>query len=152
MKTERNLRFVIMVIQVVGAVSTVLDLLFTSVIDNESNQSGSLPSEFTNYPLDIIQITMGILVIYFLTVYNKYISRIARKDDPFSNSDVLSFIVFVVVFQKYLIEFFQTNLLGTSGEFEQLTVVVRQTIMSIELLCVIIPIRHNFSLNYIEIE
>jgi len=33
---------------------------------------------------------------------------------------------------------------------EKALVVIRQTIMSIELLFIQIPMRHNFSLNYVE--
>lgn len=73
-----------------------------------------------------------------------------KKDDPFSNVHILAFIIFCVLIQKYFIPFLLSAVFGNDNRYlnEKVEIVVRQTILSIELLYIIIPTRHNFSLEY----
>jgi hypothetical protein len=74
-----------------------------------------------------------------------------KRDDPFSNANLLGIIIFMVVVQKYIIEGVLTYLLSEADFFtQQLLVTFRQTFFAIEVLFVQIPIRHNFSLDHVE--
>lgn len=54
--------------------------------------------------LDFIQAFFTFIVIYMLTVYQKLSDKIAKRDDPFSNANMLGIIIFMIVLQKYVIE------------------------------------------------
>ena len=44
------------------------------------------------------------MTMYMLTVYQKFADKVVKRDDPFSNANMLSVIIFMVVIQKYIIE------------------------------------------------
>lgn len=59
--------------------------------------------------------------------------------------------MFCIVIQKYVIEYAYGALFdGMEKTGGDTVIVVRQTIMAIELLFIIIPIRHNYSLEHVE--
>jgi sterol desaturase/sphingolipid hydroxylase (fatty acid hydroxylase superfamily) len=109
-----------------------------------------LNSELEYYGLDIAQAFFAILVMYMLVIYQRFMSKIAKRDDPFSNANILVFIIFCVVLQKYIVEAIFAAYLGAEKAQQATIVVIRQTILAIELLFIIIPIRHNFSLDHVE--
>jgi hypothetical protein len=76
--------------------------------------------------------------------------KMAKRDDPFCNANLLGFIIFCIVIQKYIIFYAFTTLMGYHTIREETLIVIRQTIVAIELLFIIIPIRHNFSLDHVE--
>lgn len=73
-----------------------------------------------------------------------------KRSDPFSNAHILAFIVFCVMVQKYFIPYILVWVFGEGYKFlnRRVEIVLRQTILAIELLFVIIPTRHNFALEY----
>lgn len=86
-----------------------------------------------------------------LSVYQKLSDKIAKREDPFSNANMLGIIIFMIVLQKYLIEGLLMWMLEGEDFFtQQLLVTFRQTFFAIEVLFVQIPIRHNFSLDHVE--
>ena len=59
---------------------------------------GSVAStEFSNIYLDSIQITLAFLVIFMLNRYQAFLNKLLERDDPFSNGNLLAFIVYCVV-------------------------------------------------------
>lgn len=127
---------------------TCLDLGMT--IYTHDDDEPAMKSEFDNWGLDVVQTFLTLIVMYLLVMYNSFVGKIVKRDDPFSNSNIFVFIIFMVILQKYLLEFIFYPMFGQSQTLIELGVVIRQTVMAIELLFVIIPIRHNFSLNYVE--
>lgn len=79
---------------------TIIDL-----IDSASNRkevkkgesAAKIQSELENYWLDIIQIVLTLITIYMLYIYQKFTDKVAKRDDPFSNANVLGLIIFMVV-------------------------------------------------------
>lgn len=55
--------------------------------------------------------------MYLLSIYQKLSDKIAKRDDPFSNANMLSVIIFMVVIQKYIIESVLTNMLMDADFF-----------------------------------
>jgi hypothetical protein len=89
--------------------------------------------------------------MYMLVVYERFTDKVAKRDDPFSNGVMLSIVIFIVVIQKYIIEWALTEMLEDETFFSQkLLVTFRQTFVAIEILFIQIPIRHNFSLEHVE--
>ena len=76
------------------------------------------------------------------------------KDDPFSNGYLLAMIIFFICCQRVLFALIDYLLLNESGQYlaypqiiyDEMTI-TRYATMSMELLFVIIPIRHNFLLH-----
>jgi len=90
--------------------------------------------------------------MYMLYVYQNLCDKMAKRDDPFSTSAMFSIIIFMVVIQKYIVEAMLDAMLGDKDFFnQQLLVTFRQTFFAIEILFVQIPIRHNFSIDHVEI-
>lgn len=147
-KFEQWVRTVALVAFALEWVFTWVDLLITTTTAEEKHEE--VPSEFDNFGLDIVQVILTFIVMYCLYIYNSFVSKIVKRDDPFQNSNIFIFIIFMVILQKYGIEVLFVPFFGGIDGIMNLGVVVRQTIMAIELLFVIIPIRHNFSLNYVE--
>ena len=102
------------------------------------------------FGLDIAQIVLALITIYLLYIYQMFMSKIAKRDDPFTNANLLAFIIFCVVLQKYVVELIFTSVMGADKVNQTTIVVIRQTILAIEMLFIIIPIRHNFSLEHVE--
>ena len=86
-----------------------------------------------------------------LIVFQKFQNKVAKKDDPFSNSNLLGFFIFCIVIQKYIIAYVFGTLYQDASLKETTIIVIRQTILAIEMLFIIIPVRHNFSLEHVEI-
>lgn len=76
------------------------------------------------------------------------------KDDPFSNGYLLAMIIFFICCQRVLFTFIDYLIVNKSGLimaypkviYNEMTI-TRYATMSMELLFVIIPIRHNFLLH-----
>ena len=77
-------------------------------------------------------------------------AKVVKREDPFSNAHVLSFLIFCIVLQKYIVQSIVPKAMKDGNIDAQTLVVMRQTILAIEMLFIIIPIRHNFSLDHIE--
>lgn len=131
---------------------TILDLIISvpTRVDAVANNN-QIQSEFDKPVFDLLQIILALIVIYMLTVYRRFQDKVVKRDDPFSNANLLGLIIFMVVIQKYIIEAILTSLLNGQYYFTQnLLVTFRQTFFAIEVLFVQIPIRHNFSLDHVE--
>lgn len=85
--------------------------------------------------LDVIQIILTIMLMHMLFVYTTFVQKVVKRDDPFNNAAIFIFIIFMVVLQKYLIELTCLSLFPNK-DIDELIVVIRQTVMSIELLFV----------------
>ena len=104
------------------------------------------------------------MVIYLLIVYSYWQKRIVNRDDPFSNATLLSFLLFCIVIQKYIVIYiFEQTVTEPAGlteaestafwEEQAINIqIVLKTLMSLEVLFTIIPFRHNFSLEHVETE
>lgn len=100
--------------------------------------------------LDAIQVVLTLIVIYMLYIFSSFQNKVAKRDDPFSNSNILGFLMFCIVVQKYIVDYVFADVLASPDMRETTIVVIRQTFVAIELLFIIIPIRHNFSLEHVE--
>lgn len=150
-KFERVFRYLICIFYAVEVLFTFIDLILSSENRKQSTQSTKVQSELENFGLDVIQILLSLITIYMLTVYRRFQDKVVKRDDPFSNANLLGLIIFMVVLQKYIIESLLTYLLEDADFFNQkLLVTFRQTFFAIEVLFVQIPIRHNFSLDHVE--
>ena len=141
---NRVIKYSILVMFCAEVAFTIVDFTETFFVGEPEDRE---LSELENYSyLDTIQIVLTIIIMYLLLLYDKLTRKVVKRDDPFSNAGIYSFLIFMVILQKYLIEFIFVH-----GDAESSSVVViRQTIMSIELLFIQIPFRHNFSLAYVE--
>ena len=72
----------------------------------------AIQSEFDKPLLDSIQILLALGAIYMLTVYRRFQDKVVKRDDPFSNANLLGLIIFMVVIQKYIIEVILVSLLN----------------------------------------
>lgn len=76
----------------------------------------------------------------------------ASRDDPFRTGSILAILMLIVTVQKYFAESFLTSMFSTETYFNQaLLVTFRQSFVAIQILFIQIPIRHNFSLEHLEI-
>jgi len=124
-------------------VITFIDLVTTDHVDGTpSNEIESF-----NY-LDIIQIVFTCVVMYLLVLFDRLARKIVKRDDPFTNATIYSILIFIVVIQKYILDYIMYTWIPPNQQ--AYGVVIRQTVMSIELLFIQIPIRHNFSIAYLE--
>ncbi len=129
-----------------------LEVMFTSIdfiITSQSGEVGKSELDSFNY-LDIIQIILTIGAMYTVLLYDQFTKKIIQRDDPFNNAYIFVFVMFMVILQKYLTELVLVDLSRAGDSAGELIVIIRQTLMSIQLLFIQIPIRHNFSLSYIE--
>jgi len=62
-------------------------------------------------------VSLTFLTIYGLYVYQKLSDKIAKRDDPFSNANMLGVIIFMIVIQKYIIESILTAMLEDAEFF-----------------------------------
>jgi hypothetical protein len=62
---------------------TAIDLLVSSSEDSSDPSTTIVKSEYENFYLDIIQISLACIAMYMLLVYQKFTSRVAKRDDPF---------------------------------------------------------------------
>ena len=122
---------------------TLVDLLITQTEEGSSANE----METFNY-LDIIQIVFTCVVMYLLILFDRLARKIVKRDDPFTNATIYSILIFIVVLQKYVLDYI--FYMAMPEESQKYGVVIRQTVMSIELLFIQIPIRHNFSIAYLE--
>jgi len=60
-----------------------------------------------------------------LVVYNRFISKIVKRDDPFSISNIFAIIIFIVILQKYLVELVCMSVFGSEDKYLGLFVVIR---------------------------
>lgn len=111
---EKTLRYGVMFIYFLELVFTVIDLVLSQE-SRETQRSGQtnqkIQSELENFGLDVVQIILTIMVIYMLYLYQKLADKIAKRDDPFSNANMLGVIIFMIVIQKYIIESILTAML-----------------------------------------
>lgn len=151
-KFEKLWRMAIIVIYGSEVLLTIVDLILSLGNRTTAKTSGNqIQTEFDNPPLDSTQILLALIAIYMLTVYRRFQDKVVKRDDPFSNANLLGLIIFMVVIQKYIMEVVLVSLLSGSSFFNQkLLVTFRQTFFAIEVLFVQIPIRHNFSLDHVE--
>jgi len=63
----------------------------------QSAQQTKVQSELENFGLDIMQILLSLITIYMLTVYRRFQDKVVKRDDPFSNANLLGLIIFMVV-------------------------------------------------------
>ena len=52
-----------------------------------------------------------------LTVYRRFQDKVVKRDDPFSNANLIGLIIFMVVIQKYIIEAILVSLLSSAPFF-----------------------------------
>jgi hypothetical protein len=88
--------------------------------------------------------------MYMLWVYKKFQGRTYKRDDPFSNASMISTLLFMVNIQKYIVELLFYLFVKDEELFDQqFLVVFRATIFSLELLFILVSIRHNFSIEHV---
>ena len=87
-----------------------------------------------------------------MIIYSTLQERIASRDDPFKTGNVFAILIFIVVLQKYFFESFLNYFLGDPTLFTPaLIVTFRQSLTAIEFLFLHIPMKHNFSVQHLEI-
>ena len=106
--------------------------------------------DYSMSTIDYIECMLVLIIMYMLIIYQRFLNKVAKRDNPFSNAGLLSFLIFSVVVQKYIIESLFATTINKDLDSRNTIVVIRQTMLAIELLFVIIPIRHNFSLEHLE--
>ncbi len=77
--------------------------------------------------------------------------KVLKRDDPVSNANVLAILIFMIVVQKYLVDYMTSGRVSVFENPAQIMIVCRQTILAIELLFIQIPVRHNFSVDNVEL-
>ena len=55
--------------------------------------------------------------MYMLVIYERFTDKVAKRDDPFSNGVMLSIVIFIVVIQKYIVEWALTVMLEDEDFF-----------------------------------
>jgi len=90
-------------------------------------------------------------IIYILNLYDRFMTKVINRDDPFSNVNLLvMMIIFLMIQREALMLFFDLYRITDYQYWIDMSV-VRCTFTSVELLFVFIPIRHNYALHHIEI-
>ncbi len=153
------LRAVILTAFFLEVLFTGIDLFVTEIVDasgdgSSSGSVGTLQAITESAFLDVLQIILCSIVIYLLLVYGGWQRKIVLRDDPFPNAALLSFLLFCIVIQKYIIIYIFDALDGDSPTPPNPDVIqiVIKTLMSLQVLFTIIPFRHNFSLDHVETE
>ena len=150
-KVETILRNVIILCFTVEVFCTAFDLFLTAMTATYTGDTKDVQSELDNIWLDVVQIVLALVTIYFLIVYQNFTDRVAKRDDPFSNGAMLGIVIFIVVIQKYIVESALKVVFADMPFFSQkLLVTFRQCFVAIEILFIQIPFRHNFSLEHVE--
>lgn len=109
-------------------------------------------------PLSGIQLAVSIAVIYILVILSRITTNMTDKDDPFSNVYLIALIVLFVDSQRMVFKVIDLIFMAErSGAVEPILkypralfnemVVTRYATMSMELLFIIIPIRHNLLIH-----
>ena len=92
--------------------------------------------------------------MFLLVILSRLKTNMMDKDDPFSNGYLLAMILFFICCQRVLFSLIDYWLVNESMSlmaypriiYNEMTI-TRYATMSMELLFVIIPIRHNFLLH-----
>ena len=67
--------------------------------------------ETFNY-LDVIQIILTLMLMYILVIYDRLVQKVVNRDDPFTNAVIFIVVIYMVIFQKYLVELACYDLFG----------------------------------------
>lgn len=160
--------FFMMLCQVAASVfMSVLDAGWYATLPTEGNGTEAA-SDFerhlvtTDVPLASVQMILTLIIIYLLIVLSRLTTSMVDKDDPFSNVYLIALIILFVDTQRivfkvldliFMAERSQSadpNLLEPRELFDEM-IITRYATMSMEMLFIIIPIRHNFLLHQVEI-
>lgn len=114
-------------------------------------------------PLCGAQLGITLLIIYLLVILSRVTTNMVDKDDPFSNIYLIALIILFTDSQKIIFKSFdlvymtermnsENNYLIPYAQtiFKEM-VITRYATVSMEMLFIIIPIRHNFLLHQVEI-
>ena len=110
---------------------TALDLIFTQkhIKEDPTHHTGvaaeAFRTELEYWQLDVIQITLSLLCMYMLVIFQKFQNKVVKRDDPFQNSNILAFLMFCIVIQKYIVEYLFSEVVNTSHMAESTIVVIR---------------------------
>jgi len=110
-------------------------------------------------PLCGAQLGITLIIIYLLVILSRLTTNMVDKDDPFSNIYLIALIILFVDSQKIVFKTFDliymTERMNTSSGsdikyaqtlFKEM-IITRYATVSMEMLFIIIPIRHNFLLH-----
>ena len=113
-------------------------------------------------PLAGAQLGITLLIIYLLVILSRVTTNMVDKDDPFSNIYLIALIILFTDSQKIIFKTFdlvyminransENNLIPFAQTIYKEMVITRYATVSMEMLFIIIPIRHNFLLHQVEI-
>jgi hypothetical protein len=111
-------------------------------------------------PLTATTAVVSLAVIYCLIVNNRLMQKVSDKQDPFSNTNLLALLLVFIDMQRIifkLVEYFMIkNYSQTLPDDKDYTAYIwevsrmRYAIMSVEMLFIVMPMRHNFALHRLE--
>ena len=113
-------------------------------------------------PLCAVGCFLALVIIYLCILMSRLTTNMVDKDDPFSNIYLIALLVFFIDAQRIIFRsidiIFMTekansgdSMLQNPQSLYNEMIVTRYATMSMELLFVIIPLRHNFLLHQVEI-
>jgi hypothetical protein len=121
--------------------------------------------ETIDVPLAGAQFFICLIIVYLLVINTRIMSNMVDKDDPFTNGYLMAMLIFYIDMQRVFFKIFGMlyfiNKKPAEGQDEayvaypqtlidELTT-TRYATMSMEMLFVIIPMRHNFIVHHVEI-
>lgn len=117
---------------------------------------------YVDMPLSSAGCVLAMVIFYLCNIMSKLTQNMVDKEDPFSNIYLVALIILfvdaqVIVFKVIDIIFMSEKansadpILRDPKNLYLEIVITRYATMSMELLFVIIPLRHNFMLHQVEI-
>jgi hypothetical protein len=97
---ERRLKYTTLILFSIEVIITLVDLIASSWKHTSEIAEGIAAehsSELEYVWLDWFQVLFGLSVIYMLSFYQRFTDRVAFKEDPFSNGNLLGVVVYLVV-------------------------------------------------------
>ena len=110
-------------------------------------------------PLALAQAVVGSILIYLVLLNYQIFKKVTQKDDPFNAAHLLSMLILFVILQRVIFRwafyhvFTSHDLKDTTNPrhiFDEV-ITARYATMSMEFLFMVIPFRHNFALNKVEV-
>ena len=145
---------------------SVSDAAFYASIPDESSTFTAQTYEdhilSRDIPLTVAQFLITAVIIYLLVILSRLTTNMVDKDDPFSNIFLIALIVMFVDSQRLVFKILDLIFMAQkSGGTDSIIhyprllfnemILTRYTTVSMEMLFVIIPLRHNFLLHQVEI-
>jgi len=145
---QKYMKDAIYLVFTIQVITSSVDLVFFQEFKNEAEYPDYNFSSL--FWIDVAQVCIGMLNIYLILIFARFSKKVFRKHEPFNNVSLLAFLVFVISIQNNISTWvFDLTLRSLLKDPMNLLIVVK-TVLSIELLFICIPIRHNFSLETIE--